>query len=132
MPYITVTKEMTLPELIQWAWDNDIKNRSFTGNYGGEVDFDREGLCYSELIQPDETFIVVKVEEEIKEDTKIPTLVELFVSDYGLIIHTHYNTSIREAIGEVVKGADTLPKAFYILNDDYIMELIWKDGRMVK
>lgn len=74
----------------------------------------------------------VEAEEEITEDTKIPTLIELFVSDYGQIIHTYFRTSIREAIGEVVKGVDALPKAFYILNDDYTMTLIWKDGELVK
>lgn len=131
MPYITVKKEMTLPQLIEWVWDNDVKNRSFTGTCGGEVDFDRDGFCHSDLIEPDETF-TVEVEEKITEDTKIPTLIELFVSGYGQIIHTHYKTSIREAIGEVVKGVDTLPKAFYILNDDYTMALIWEDGEMVE
>ncbi|EGQ3416652.1 hypothetical protein H5708_002360 [Staphylococcus pseudintermedius] len=131
MMKITVKKQMTLPRLIEWVWDNDVKNRSFTGTCGGEVDFDRDGFCHSDLIEPDEIF-EVEVEEEITEDTKIPTLIELFVSGYGQIIHTYHRASIGEAIGEVHKGAEALPTAFYMFNDDMTMTLIWKDGELVK
>ncbi|EJD5763040.1 hypothetical protein M2L35_001369 [Staphylococcus pseudintermedius] len=123
-------KEMSLHELIQWAGENSIKHKEFTGSRNGIVEFDFRGWVRTDLIEPDE-FFEVEVEEEITEDTKIPTLIELFVSGYGQIIHTYYRTSIREAIGEVVKGVDALPKAFYILNDDYTMTLIWKDGELV-
>ncbi|EHD5266931.1 hypothetical protein JQ512_000041 [Staphylococcus pseudintermedius] len=124
-------KEMSLHELIQWAWENSIKHKEFTGSRNGIVEFDFRGWVRTDLIEPDE-FFEVEVEEEITEDTKIPTLIELFVSGYGQIIHTYYRTSIRETIGEVVKGVDALPKAFYILNDDMTMTLIWKDGELVK
>ncbi|EGQ4492381.1 hypothetical protein CH385_09670 [Staphylococcus pseudintermedius] len=124
-------KEMTLPQLIEWAWENSIKHKEFTGSRNGIVEFDFRGWMRTDLIEPDE-FFEVEVEEEITEDTKIPTLIELFVSGYGQIIHTYYRTSIRETIGEVVKGVDALPKAFYILNDDMTMTLIWKDGEMVE
>ncbi|MEM5613977.1 hypothetical protein AAHB43_15360 [Staphylococcus pseudintermedius] len=124
-------KEMTLPQLIEWAWENSIKHKEFTGSRNGIVEFDFRGWVRTDLIEPDE-FFEVEVEEEITEDTKIPTLIELFVSGYGQIIHTYYRTSIRETIGEVVKGVDALPKAFYILNDDMTMALIWKDGELVK
>ncbi|HGH0824165.1 TPA: hypothetical protein ACJHIC_000416 [Staphylococcus pseudintermedius] len=124
-------KEMTLPQLIEWAWENSIKHKEFTGSRNGMVEFDFRGWVRTDLIEPDE-FFEVEVEEEITEDTKIPTLIELFVSGYGQIIHTYYRTSIRETIGEVVKGVDALPKAFYILNDDMTMTLIWKDGELVE
>ncbi|EGQ3629384.1 hypothetical protein I0645_001529 [Staphylococcus pseudintermedius] len=131
MMKIKVKKEMTLPQLIEWAWENSIKHKEFTGSRNGIVEFDFRGWVRTDLIEPDE-FFEVEVEEEITEDTKIPTLIELFVSGYGQIIHTYYRTSIRETIGEVVKGVDALPKAFYILNDDMTMTLIWKDGELVK
>ncbi|EIE3775700.1 hypothetical protein LDG84_002568 [Staphylococcus pseudintermedius] len=124
-------KEMTLPQLIEWAWENSIKHKEFTGSRNGIVEFDFRGWVRTDLIEPDE-FFEVEVEEEITEDTKIPTLIELFVSGYGQIIHTYYRTSIRETIGEVVKGVDALPKAFYILNDDMTMTLIWRDGELIK
>ncbi|MCE5577248.1 hypothetical protein JL884_06970 [Staphylococcus pseudintermedius] len=124
-------KEMTSPQLIEWAWENSIKHKEFTGSRNGIVEFDFRGWVRTDLIEPDE-FFEVEVEEEITEDTKIPTLIELFVSGYGQIIHTYYRTSIRETIGEVVKGVDALPKAFYILNDDMTMTLIWRNGEMVE
>ncbi|HGH0783390.1 TPA: hypothetical protein ACJHHF_002294 [Staphylococcus pseudintermedius] len=123
--------KMNLHELIQWAWENSIKHKEFTGSRNGIVEFDFRGWVRTDLIEPDE-FFEVEVEEEITEDTKIPTLIELFVSGYGQIIHTYYRTSIRETIGEVVKGVDALPKAFYILNDDMTMTLIWRNGELVK
>ncbi|EJD8530267.1 hypothetical protein M2M09_000334 [Staphylococcus pseudintermedius] len=128
---IKVKKEMNLPQFIEWAWENSIKHKEFTGSRNGIVEFDFRGWVRTDLIEPDE-FFEVEVKEEITEETEIPILVELFVSGYGLIIHTYYRTSIREAIGEVVKGVDALPKAFYILNDDMTMTLIWKDGELIK
>lgn len=124
--------KMNLHELIQWAWENNVKGETFTSNYGRDVKFYSDvSFNTMEPIYHWDTF-TVEIDEEITEETEILILVELFVSDYGLIIHTYYRTSIREAIGEVVKGVDTLPKAFYILNDDYTMTLIWEDGEMVE
>ncbi|EGQ4404677.1 hypothetical protein EEO15_07860 [Staphylococcus pseudintermedius] len=131
MMKIKVKKEMNLHELIKWAWENDVKGKTFKSNRGKKVKFySIGGFNVLEPIWGHDTFTVETV-EEITEETKIPTLIELFVSGYGQIIHTYYRTSIREAIGEVVKGVDALPKAFYILNDDMTMTLIWKDGKMV-
>ncbi|GAB0235593.1 hypothetical protein [Staphylococcus pseudintermedius] len=129
---IKVKKEMNLHQLIQWARENNVKGETFTSNYGRNVKFYSDGSFNTmEPIYHWDTF-TVKAEEEITEDTKISTLIELFVSGYGQIIHTYYGTSIREVIGEVVKGVDALPKAFYMLNDDMTMTLIWKDGELVK
>ncbi|EGQ3860377.1 hypothetical protein G9U91_001337 [Staphylococcus pseudintermedius] len=86
--------KMNLHELIQWAWENSIKHKEFTGSRNGIVEFDFRGWVRTDLIEPDE-FFEVEVEEEITEDTKIPTLIELFVSGYGQIIHTYYRTSIE-------------------------------------
>ncbi|MDU9251165.1 hypothetical protein [Staphylococcus pseudintermedius] len=132
MMKIKTKKEMNLHELIKWAWENDVKGKTFKSNRGKKVKFySIGGFNVMEPIWGHDTF-TVKAEEEITEDTKISTLIELFVSGYGQIIHTYYGTSIREVIGEVVKGVDALPKAFYMLNDDMTMTLIWKDGELVK
>lgn len=132
MMKIKVKKEMNLLELIEYIKKNEIADKVFFDNKGkGKVVVGDDRYLYMTDLNLTETF-TVEVEEEITEDTKIPTLVELFVSDYGQIIHTYHRTSIREVIGEVVKGVDALPKAFYILNDDYTMTLIWEDGKMVE
>ncbi|EHS7159209.1 hypothetical protein AADH56_000866 [Staphylococcus pseudintermedius] len=129
---IKVKKEMNLLELIEYIKKNEIADKVFFDNKGkGKVVVGDDRYLYMTDLNLTETF-TVEVEEEITEETEILILVELFVSDYGLIIHTYYRTSIREAIGEVVKGVDASPKAFYILNDDMTMTLIWKDGELVK
>lgn len=132
MMKIKVKKEMNLLELIEYIKKNEIADKVFFDNKGkGKVVVGDDRYLYMTDLNLTETF-TVEIDEEITEETEILILVELFVSDYGLIIHTYYRTSIREAIGEVVKGVDTLPKAFYILNDDYTMTLIWEDGEMVE
>lgn len=132
MMKIKVKKEMNLHQLIQWARENNVKGETFTSNYGRAVKFysDVSFNTMAPIFHWD-TF-TVEVEEVITEETEIPVLVELFMSGLGEIIHTYHRTSIGEAMGEVVKGVDTLPKAFYILNDDYTMTLIWEDGEMVE
>ncbi|ELD8170522.1 hypothetical protein QJK01_001047 [Staphylococcus pseudintermedius] len=125
-------KEMNLHELIQWAWENDVKGKTFKSNRGKKVKFySIGGFNVMEPIWGHDIFNV-EVEEEITEETEIPFLVELFMSGLDEIIHTYHRTSIGEAIGEVHKGAEALPTAFYMLNDDMTMTLIWKDGELVE
>ncbi len=47
-------KEMTLPQLIEWAWENSIKHKEFTGSRNGIVEFDFRGWVRTDLIEPDE------------------------------------------------------------------------------
>lgn len=133
-----VKKQMTLPEIIQWGWANEIKNESFIASLGGRINFDEDSYIDIEednLIAPEETF-EVEVEEEVTENTKLPTLIELFVSDYvndyGQIMHMYHNESINGAIGDVEDDTKALSKAFYMLNDDLSMTLIWRNGEMVE
>ncbi|EJD5734401.1 hypothetical protein M2L79_002598 [Staphylococcus pseudintermedius] len=128
---IKVKKEMNLLELIEYIKKNEIADKVFFDNKGkGKVVVGDDRHLYMTDLNLTDTF-TVEVEEVITEETEIPVLVELFMSGLGEIIHTYHRTSIGEAMGEVVKGADTLPKAFYILNDDMTMTLIWKDGELV-
>ncbi|EMC0261422.1 hypothetical protein ACOW2U_001535 [Staphylococcus pseudintermedius] len=128
---IKVNKEFTLLGLIEYIKKNGIANKVFLNKKGKEkvVVGDDRHLYMTDLNLTD-TF-TVEVEEVITEETEIPVLVELFMSGLDEIIHTYHRTSIGEAIGEVHKGADALPKAFYILNDDMTLSLIWKDGELV-
>lgn len=132
MMKIKVEKEMNLLELIEYIKKNEIADKVFFDNKGkGKVVVGDDRHLYMTDLNLTDTF-TVEVEEVITEETEIPVLVELFMSGLGKIIHTYHRTSIGEAMGEVVKGVDTLPKAFYILNDDYTMTLIWEDGEMVE
>ncbi|MCG2493206.1 hypothetical protein K4Q40_02755 [Staphylococcus epidermidis] len=122
--------EMTLPQLIEWGFKNNIKNREFSRNHKyfkpvvfnscGYVDF-RDDYAYS----PEDTF-TVEVEEEITEDTVFPVLVKVIENVVKEIkVISYYNASINSSKSQ----NETL--SYHILNDDGTMTLIWKDGAMV-
>ncbi|MBT2860510.1 hypothetical protein HIR68_09060 [Staphylococcus coagulans] len=131
MMKIKTKKEMKLPELIEWAWDNDVKNRSFTGTCGGEVDFDRAGFCYSDLIEPDETF-TIEVEEEITKDTVIPRLIDVWESKDGRIVVSQYDDESVDNILELTKRVNGKSLSIHALNDDMTMTLLCKRGETVE
>ncbi|EAF9399142.1 MULTISPECIES: hypothetical protein [Bacillati] len=116
--------EMTLPELVEWGFKNNVKNREFSRNHKyfkpvvfnscGYVDF-KDDYAYS----PEDTF-TVEVEEEITEETKIPEMLEIFVNDGGV-------KRVEKSINEL---KDDFSKEFW-LKDGNTMTLIWKDGELV-
>ncbi|WP_053034878.1 hypothetical protein [Staphylococcus haemolyticus] len=128
--------EMTLPELIEWAWENEVSDKAFYSNLdGGSVYFDKiQNLSIEHEIAINETF-TVEVEEEVTEETQIYRLLELkdiFTfkdggwKDLNIMKSNMYgNQSISE-----VKNDES--KKFYMLNEDDTMSLIWKDGAMVE
>lgn len=113
--------KMTLPELIEWAWKNGVKEKVFYSNVdGGSVYFDMlQTVSVEHSIDRDETF-TVEVEEEIKGETILPEVVEFYVDGDG----TQYS---QRSINEL---KDSLSKEFW-LKDGNTMTLIWKDGELV-
>ncbi|MBT2823098.1 hypothetical protein C1O33_11820 [Staphylococcus schleiferi] len=129
---IKTKKQMNLPQLIEWAWENDVRSRMFIGSGDGIVKFGIGGLVTKlEFIDSDETF-KVEVEEEITEETVIPMVLETWeYYDGSLNAGLRYEYSIKEALDDnEFKGITTY--AFYMLNDDASLTLIWKDGEMVE
>ena len=124
---IKTKKEMILPQFIAWAVDNHITGSFYANNRVNakriRFEFGRIVSSHGELRSHD-TF-TVEVEERIDEDTEIIALVEL--SSRGLLGKT---TLYRyHSINDVI---DNQSVAFYILNDDQTMDLIWKNGRLVE
>lgn len=113
--------EMTLAELITWAWKNDVKEKAFYSNVdGGSVYFDMlQTVSVEHSIDKDETF-TVEVEEEITEETKIPEMLEIFQDNDGT---QWFGNSIEQV-------KDDLSREFW-LKDGNTMTLIWKDGELV-
>ncbi|OJH01707.1 hypothetical protein BL313_03245 [Staphylococcus hominis] len=113
--------EMTLPELIEWAWKNGVKEKAFYSNVdGGSVYFDMlQTVSVEHSIDRDETF-TVEVEEEITGETILPEVVEFYVDGDG----TQYS---QRSINEL---KDSLSKEFWLKDGD-TMTLIWKDGELV-
>ncbi|ASN70065.1 hypothetical protein 9S1_6 [uncultured Caudovirales phage] len=113
--------EMTLPELIEWAWKNGVKEKAFYSNIDrGSVYFDMvQTVSIEYSIVVDETF-TVEVEEEVTEETKIPEMLEIFVNGGGV-------KRVEKSINEL---KDDFSKEFW-LKDGNTMTLIWKYGELV-
>lgn len=84
--------QKTLPQLIEWAWDNDVKGENFPTDQNEEAgiyfatnsDFMMNNADY---IRYNNTF-TVEVEEEITEDTEFKSMVELTTDDlFGVWKH---------------------------------------------
>ncbi|ULV80340.1 hypothetical protein [Staphylococcus aureus] len=132
---IKVKKEMRLDELIKWARSNPelSKGKNFftTGNGDGIVRFQKDtNDCTTSVCVPLDAPFEVEVEEEITEETKFDRLFEVFEVSEGVYKSASYeNASINERLKN---DRIFLAKAFYILNDDLTMTLIWKEGELIK
>lgn len=125
---IKTKKQLNLPQLIEWAWDNDVRCKRLVANNKGipsSVVFDENGMFDVEItVSSDETFTVT-VEEEITEDTEFEKL-------YYTTILSRIVESSCTTIQSSLKHIAVEPIAFYILNDDLTMTLIWRDGKLVE
>lgn len=130
--------DMTLPELIEWGFKNNVKDRGFSCNQAtyrpvvfdsiGWIDF-IDDYCYP----PGDTY-TVEVEEEITKETKLPKFLVVFlnmsISNYIERSLIEENQSIKEILQEN-KNCSLTTKAIHLINDDGTHTLIWKDGELV-
>ncbi|WP_426443902.1 hypothetical protein [Staphylococcus xylosus] len=139
MVKIKSKKQMNLPQLIEWAMENEIKDKMFLTKNSYCVGFDRHGYIYfnsQKTIPPNQTF-TVEVEEELTEDTVIPKLLTTFetinvknkVRYQRVRIDENYTIKLMLNITEVHREpVETL----HIVNDDGTHTLIWRDGKLVE
>ncbi|WP_339035448.1 hypothetical protein [Mammaliicoccus sciuri] len=118
MPTIKTKKEMNLPELIEWGFKNNIKNAVYNSKNGLSVNFSFDGKAVIGYAFSEEDTFTVEIEEEITEDTEIKGLVEFGNDGHGTDFFQCNGSSINEQ-----KDFDS--EAFYIMNDDKTMTLIW-------
>ncbi|HEC2173901.1 TPA: hypothetical protein R1915_002007 [Staphylococcus delphini] len=130
---IKVEKKMTLPELLTWGRENDIRNQKFRDtSYYTEVTFDSDGyVIFSRTFFGHYREYVVDIFEEITEETVIPNLLEAYEYDSTLVFEVRKNKSIKDLLDSDDYDGVTI-KAFHIINDDGTHTLIWKDGEMVE
>ena len=116
--------EMNLPQLIEWAWDNKIRSKTYRSLGGAEIEFSEGDVVRVFRADSDDTF-TVEIEEPITEDTVFDNLIEINeLIDFkkeGLLggVHLYKNSSINQ-----VENDKSV--AYYIINDDLEMTLIWK------
>ncbi|MFO3694326.1 hypothetical protein WER97_11520 [Staphylococcus felis] len=122
---IKVNKEFKLLELIEYIKKNEIADKVFFDNKGkGEMVVGDNRYLYMSDLNLTDTFFI-EVEEEITEETVIPRLVAIYdASGQRNIIQLK-----QKSISDIVIDYAV---AFYMLNDDMTMTLIWKDGELIK
>ncbi|UNP87080.1 hypothetical protein MNZ23_05620 [Staphylococcus equorum] len=124
--------QKTLPQLIEWVIENDIKNKIFISKQKYyNVGFDIHGFIYfnsSNTMPLDETF-TVEVEEEITEDTELD-LVLRFISEDKAYYTNPQTMSINTCLE--AERDDVTKTHFYIENDNRELVLIWRDGKLVE
>lgn len=128
--------EMTLPELIEWGFKNEIKNIEFVSNFfekksvifnlSGWAEFSDE---YAYL--PEDTF-TVEVEEEITKETKLPKFLEISFDrksgrDFAVV---REKESIKNIVDKNIEHfIDT--RTIHLFDDEGTHTLIWKYGELV-
>lgn len=119
--------EMNLPQLIEWGFENDVTGAMFPDNRvkAKMVRFE-VGVVISiyGYMNKQDTF-TVEVEEEIDEDTEFEKL-------YYTTILSRIVESSCTTIQSSLKHIAVEPIAFYIMNDDLTLTLIWRDGKLVE
>lgn len=129
---IKLTKEFKLLELIEYIKKNEIADKVFFDNKGkGKVVVGDDRHLYMSELNLTDTF-TVEVEKVITEETVIPLLLEVYEYDGRLLMDLNKNLSIKAVLDESLDDLLFDPRAFHILNDDYTMTLIWKDGGLVE
>ena len=115
---------MNLPQLIEWLFrKNNLDDEIFLSNQHNRVQVTDDGILEFFGTFYNDTF-TVEIEEEITEDTAIHRLIEL--SDKGLLGRTILNINRSINLAKTEKSV-----AFYIMNYDLTMTLIWKNGKLV-
>ena|SRR5699024_1752990 len=118
--------EMNLSQLIEWLLKSGYRNYTANSNMGNTVTLSRYGAIQFSLgtFFPEETF-TIEVEEEIDEDTEFEKL-------YYTTILSRIVESSCTTIQSSLKHIAVEPIAFYIMNDDLTLTLIWRDGKLVE
>lgn len=128
---IKVKELMTLDETIKYAWENDIRSETYFSEdeEGIYVNVDKDGdisIGYEDVITPYELFVVEK-EVYINESTVIP---KLLVKRKSTNFYKLYEEDTIESFG-IYEGDNDL-EAFYMVQKDKTLTLIWKNGEMIE
>ncbi|MGS0663805.1 hypothetical protein ACU40P_03525 [Staphylococcus arlettae] len=136
---IKTKKQLNLPQLIEWAMDNDIKQRVFESNpnFDGvtyKLGFDIGGHLYFEEPLTPTLLFTVEVEEEIDEETKLGLLLDHFINPYGqhYVGNIYQNRSINDVLEENDEMEISTNSIHLFDKETKEFILIWRDGKMVE
>lgn len=124
---IKTNKKLSLPQLIEWGFGNDMRNKSFESEGGAMVYFDYKGnlTCAREFVPQD--FFTVEVEEEVTEDTVFNYLLLTYKKDNDKIETHWYEDKCKKS---VLSQSDSLmyvseQLSITYFDDKGIPHLIW-------
>lgn len=134
-------KQFTLPQLIEWVWENDLRNLSFRGHdekgYVVSVSVNDKGEFTSDWRISKNDLFTVEVEEELTEDTVIPKLMTTFKKnylkgDFGYQrVRIDENYPIKLMLNKAEAHEEPI-ETLHMVNDDGTHTLIWRDGKLVE
>ncbi|UXR34303.1 hypothetical protein MUA41_07970 [Staphylococcus simulans] len=126
MVKIEINREFNLAGMLEYIIKNEITDKYyFNSARNAVVEVTKNGfISFLNTFKPDDTF-TVKVEEEITEDTKIPTLMVVynFPEEKGIYCNTYYNLSIKYILD--TKNNEVNIKSFHMVNQDGTLTLLW-------
>lgn len=137
MAKVKKTKTFNFPELINYIKETNYQEKEYLST-NGTVSVSVRSLCRIRIdgartIWPSDMF-EVEIEEEIKEETTIPRLLEV----RNAIPSKEEGWEDLKILKSYIYGNHTIAEvkneytvAFYMLNDDMTMTLIWKDGEII-
>lgn len=122
MVKIKIKKTMNLPQLIEWAWENGIKNKIIRADKQlMNIQFDEHGDFKTYGFTGIDTTFTVEVEEEITEDIEFKCLIEKNITNE---FHRLMYSTINE-------WKDESSKEFHAYIDGEF-KCIWRDGKLVE
>ncbi len=127
MVKIKTKKQLNLPQLLEWAWDNpkSSRNKRFVSE-NKEFPYVNQYVIFNEVGYAEiensycygrNDLFTVEVEEEITEDTRLEHTIEIYKVDNIEWVRSieHNNMSISK----MKDRGNIASLAFYILNDEY-------------
>lgn len=97
---IKTKKQLNLPQLIEWAIENEIKDKMFLTESAYCVGFDKHGFIYfnSTNCMPLDQLFTVEVEEEVNSETVLEKAYEVSFRGASYVTNTYHNTTLNNLI----------------------------------
>ena len=126
---IVTKKQLNLSQLIEWIWENEIKNISCRRlnrrvfeyiwvNENSDIEFN-EGMVFKK----DDVF-EFKIEEEITLTTPLPSMLHVWETE---VLGREMKEVENKSIASQYTGCSTE----FWLKEDNKMTLIWRDGELI-
>lgn len=122
---VETEKKMNLVELIQWAFDNNIIDKTYLSDNDSYIHFNEYGDVTNVLPVGKNDFFTVEVEEKITENTIFPLLLKIYETAENIADVSVFRS---KSINMVETSTKTI--AYYLINNDGTLTLIWKDGEL--